>query len=185
MSAPPDERRGRPPDDGPEPPVRPSDGSLTEDGTSADCAATVLERNGQMTMTMQTVRVRLGRLVVAGGALGVIAGAGFASPAAAADVEREKHGSCTGSSRWELQLEREHGRIEIDLDVDTPRSGQTWVVKLKHDGDVFTIPLDPARARVLGAAANDADLGWLSALVVERRIRGELTFGRRGTYLVP
>ena len=91
-----------------------------------------------MTMTMQTVRGRLGRLVVAGGALGVIAGAGFASPAAAADVEREKHGSCTGSSRWELQLEREHGRIEIDLDVDTPRSGQTWVVKLKHDGDVFT-----------------------------------------------
>ena len=82
----------------------------------------------------------LARLAVTAGALGIAAtAAGFAAPASAfaADVEREKHGDCTNRSTWELQLEKEHGRIEIDLDVDTPRSGQRWVIKLKHNGVLF------------------------------------------------
>jgi len=54
-----------------------------------------------------------------------------------AEVEREKHGSCSGSSRWELSLEKEHGQIEVDLDIDTIRSGRAWRVRMSHDGTAF------------------------------------------------
>jgi hypothetical protein len=82
----------------------------------------------------------LRRLTMASGALGIVATVALAAApvANAADVEREKHGSCSANSRWELNLEREHGVIEIDADVDTPRAGQTWVVRLKHNGTLFT-----------------------------------------------
>jgi hypothetical protein len=81
----------------------------------------------------------LARLALAGGAMGIAATTGlvFPSSASAADVEREKAGTCSASSRWELNLEREFGVIEIDLDLDTPRAGQTWVIRLKHDGTLF------------------------------------------------
>ena len=82
---------------------------------------------------------RLARLGVAVGALGIAATAGLALPgsASAADVEREKHGSCSSSSRWDLNLEKEFGVIEIDVDVDTPKAGQAWIVRLKHNGVLF------------------------------------------------
>jgi hypothetical protein len=49
------------------------------------------------------------------------------------DVERENGGRCTASSFWDLNLEREGGRIEIDLDIDTSTPGQRWKVKVTHD----------------------------------------------------
>ena len=59
-------------------------------------------------------------------------------PAAHADgFEVERHGSCSGSSRWELDLDREHGRIEVDFEVKQGVVGDQWRVKLVHDGDVF------------------------------------------------
>ena len=58
-------------------------------------------------------------------------------PAAAEDVDVERHGSCSDAGRWELDLDREHGRIEVDYGVDTNVSGETWRVRLRHDGSVF------------------------------------------------
>lgn len=59
------------------------------------------------------------------------------APASAADgVERSKHGVCTGSSTWELELEREHGHIDLSFDADTHRAGQAWKVKIKQNGKV-------------------------------------------------
>jgi hypothetical protein len=55
--------------------------------------------------------------------------------AGANDVER--HGSCSGSSRWELDLESEHGRIQVDIEVDQGVAGDRWRVKLAHNGNVF------------------------------------------------
>ncbi|MGV1003671.1 MAG: hypothetical protein ACOYEV_02655 [Candidatus Nanopelagicales bacterium] len=65
--------------------------------------------------------------------LGLVA----ASPglASAAEVEREKHGSCTGGSAvWELNLEKEAGRIDADLEIDSNRAGQKWKITFKHNG---------------------------------------------------
>jgi hypothetical protein len=82
---------------------------------------------------------RLARVAVAAAAVLVVGGATLAAAPAttATEVERERSGSCTGTSRWELQLEREHGLIEVDLEVDSRRAGDTWIVRLKHDGVLF------------------------------------------------
>lgn len=58
-------------------------------------------------------------------------------PALADGYDVERHGSCSGSSRWELDLDREHGRIEVDFEVKQGVVGDRWRVKLVHDGDVF------------------------------------------------
>ena len=81
----------------------------------------------------------LGRVALAAAAVLVVGGATLAAAptTSAAEVEREKSGSCTATSRWELQLEREHGRIEVDLEVDSRRAGDTWIVRVKHDGVRF------------------------------------------------
>jgi hypothetical protein len=86
--------------------------------------------------TTTGTRSRLGRL-------GVITGAGMLAlaalsvvtlPASAAGVKHETRGSCTRSSDWELELEREHGRIEVKVDVDTHRVGRAWRIRIWHDG---------------------------------------------------
>jgi hypothetical protein len=69
--------------------------------------------------------------------LAVAAAAAMTAMPVSADVEREGRGACTGTSRWELSLEKEHGRIDVDLELDTRRSGRAWRVKLFHDGQRF------------------------------------------------
>ncbi len=69
-----------------------------------------------------------------------LAFASLASPAAAAvnsPLDVERRGACSGTSHWELDLERHHGRIEVDFEVDTHSPGDVWRVVLRHDGDVF------------------------------------------------
>jgi hypothetical protein len=57
------------------------------------------------------------------------------APVAGADVEKER--DCSARSDWELSLERDDGRIEFDLDIDTPRSGQRWSIVIKQNDKVF------------------------------------------------
>lgn len=52
-----------------------------------------------------------------------------------ADVIRE--GSCSGRSDWKLKLSPEDGRIEVEYEVDQNRVGDTWKIRLKHDGKRF------------------------------------------------
>ena len=54
--------------------------------------------------------------------------------AASAEVEREMSGGCSVSSRWDFNLEKEHGRIDVDAEVDAPAPGQRWTVKVTHEG---------------------------------------------------
>lgn len=85
---------------------------------------------------MSTTRTRrIGILATA--SLMALTSLSVAAMPAAAATEREKHGRCTGTSDWELELEREHGRIEINLDVDTTRVNRQWRVRMKHDGKLF------------------------------------------------
>ena len=72
-------------------------------------------------------------------ALGLIGGAMLAVPATAAakagDVIRT--GACSSNSDWKLKLSPENGKIEVEFEVDTPKSGQDWNVRLKKNGNVI------------------------------------------------
>lgn len=61
-----------------------------------------------------------------------------AMPASAREVERHARGACTRTSGWELDLEKEHGRIEVKVEVDTRTVGRRWRVRIWHDGSRFT-----------------------------------------------
>ena len=56
-----------------------------------------------------------------------------ASPAAnATGIEAHKRGTCTQGSTWELELEKEHGVIDVDFEAETRSAGDRWKVKVKH-----------------------------------------------------
>src|SRR4051794_14590736 len=45
-------------------------------------------------------------------------------------------GGCSGSAHWKLKAKPDNGRIEVEGEIDSNRSGQVWRWKLKHDGSV-------------------------------------------------
>src|SRR4051812_39218980 len=61
-----------------------------------------------------------------------------ASPAVASggggDVRNS--GACSGSTHWKLKAKGDDGRIEVEAEIDSNRSGQTWGWKLKDNGSV-------------------------------------------------
>ncbi len=56
-----------------------------------------------------------------------------ALPAAANDDDVRRTASC-GSGEIKIKLSPEDGRIETEVEVDTNRGGQRWVVRIFHDG---------------------------------------------------
>lgn len=68
-------------------------------------------------------------VVASAGAL-LLAAAPTAS--AAIGVEREKVGTCTKGSTWKLELDKEHGWIDLDFDAETRSAGDRWNVTVKH-----------------------------------------------------
>ena len=59
-----------------------------------------------------------------------------AAPASAGGDDVQRHGSCTGSTHWKLKAGPDDGRIEVEGEVDSNRSGQTWTWRLVHNGSV-------------------------------------------------
>jgi hypothetical protein len=55
---------------------------------------------------------------------------------AAKDGDVIRTGACTNRSDWKLKLSPENGRIEVEFEVDTPRIGQTWRVRLFQNGNL-------------------------------------------------
>jgi hypothetical protein len=45
-------------------------------------------------------------------------------------------GSCSGSTDWKIKAKPDDGRIEVESEIDSNQSGQTWHWVLTHDGDV-------------------------------------------------
>ena len=67
--------------------------------------------------------------------MAALAGAAVvASGAGAKDGDVEVAGTCTGASRVELDLSREDGGIEVELEVDQNRNGVRWTVQLQRNG---------------------------------------------------
>ena len=60
-----------------------------------------------------------------------------AAPALAKDGDVIRRGACSGASDWKLKLSPENGRIEVEYEVDSNKVGQTWRVRLFHDGNRF------------------------------------------------
>jgi hypothetical protein len=65
---------------------------------------------------------------------------GAAAPAAMAkDGDVIRQGKCTGTSTAKIKLSPENGGIEVEFEVDQNKVGDTWRVKLFHNGtQVFT-----------------------------------------------
>jgi hypothetical protein len=66
-------------------------------------------------------------------------------------------GSCSGSADWKLKAKHDDGRIELEWEVDSNRSGQTWQVRVRDNG-----------VRVVATRATTA--GRSGSFSIERRI---------------
>lgn len=43
-------------------------------------------------------------------------------------------GSCSGGSDWKLKVKQDDGRLEVQWEVDSNRSGQVWRVRIRDNG---------------------------------------------------
>ncbi len=58
-----------------------------------------------------------------------------AAPAFANDDDVIRRGSCSGTD-WKVKASPEDGRIEVEGEADSNRSGQTWRWRLRHNGSL-------------------------------------------------
>jgi len=61
---------------------------------------------------------------------------GLPAVAQAADGEVIKRGGCSGAAVWKLKAKPDDGRLEVEGEVDSNRTGQTWKWRIRHNGDV-------------------------------------------------
>lgn len=47
-----------------------------------------------------------------------------------------KTGTCSDGARWKLKVKTDNGGLEVEGEVDTNKSGQTWTWKFKDNGTV-------------------------------------------------
>jgi hypothetical protein len=77
------------------------------------------------------------RLGIAGASAAMLIGGIAAGPASAkggGGVQRS--GSCTATSDWKLKAKPDDGRLEVEGEIDSNRSGQRWHWTFKHNGSV-------------------------------------------------
>ncbi len=61
----------------------------------------------------------------------------IAAPSAAQTRATVTSGHCTNRSTWKLTLKLDHGRVEADAELQTPKSGQRWSAVYRDNGTVF------------------------------------------------
>ena len=61
---------------------------------------------------------------------------GTAVPANAGDGEKIRRGGCSGSADWKLKVKPDDGRLEVEAEIDSNVSGQTWRWRISHNGSV-------------------------------------------------
>jgi hypothetical protein len=79
----------------------------------------------------------------------VAAGLALSVPtvAFAADREVRKAGSCTGSSRMEIRLRADDGKIRLELEIEARRAGAAWSVILLRERRIAFRGVVRARGR--------------------------------------
>jgi hypothetical protein len=80
--------------------------------------------------------VMIRRTTAAVMAAAVVATLGTAVPASAGDDEKIRRGSCSGTADWKLKVKADDGRLEVEAEIDSNVSGQTWRWRLSHNGSV-------------------------------------------------
>jgi hypothetical protein len=66
------------------------------------------------------------------------AGSGAAHASGGHDsTEVRASGSCSGTTDWKLKAKQDDGRLEVELEVDANRVGQTWQVTMSDNGTPF------------------------------------------------
>ena len=58
----------------------------------------------------------------------------LAAPATAGGGEVIQRGSCSGSTDWKLKAKHDDGRLEVEFEVDSNRTGQSWAVRVGDNG---------------------------------------------------
>ena len=49
-----------------------------------------------------------------------------------------RHGTCAGGgATYTLKAKHDNGLIQVEWEVDSNHPGQTWTVRLRHNGDLF------------------------------------------------
>ena len=66
-------------------------------------------------------------------------------------------GACSGTADWKLKAKHDNGRIELEWEIDSNRTGQTWRVRVRDNG-----------VRVVRTRATTA--GASGSFSVERRV---------------
>ena len=89
------------------------------------------------------------------------------SPALANDDDVVRRGSCTGSTDWKLKVGPEDGRLEVEGEVDSNRTGQTWRWRLVHNGSRLGArhPHHGGRERLVRGAPGDREPRGTDAFV--------------------
>jgi hypothetical protein len=59
-----------------------------------------------------------------------------AAPASANDDDVIRRGSCSGATHWKVKAGPDDGRIEVEGEVDSNRTGQHWRWRMVHNGSV-------------------------------------------------
>ncbi|WP_370246673.1 hypothetical protein [Nocardioides sp.] len=77
--------------------------------------------------------------------------------ASGSDGRVQRTGSCSGSTDWKIKAKPDDGRVEVEAEIDSNRTGQRWTWTLRHDG---------------GASANGTSVtrGPSGSFSVERRL---------------
>ncbi len=128
-------------------------------------------------MRSRIVMGALTALVVA-----ALAGAPAAQAKAGDVIER---GPCSAGSTWKLKLSPEDGRIEVEFEVDQNVVGDTWRVRILHDGElVFAgkrttqAPSGSFEVRIVepNHAGTDRFVGRARNLSTDEVCRGVATF---------
>jgi len=90
-----------------------------------------------MQLTRRTTR-HLSRGLVATGLLAALVAGGGTAQAHGGGGDRVRvSGSCSAGTHQELVAGRDDGRIEVELEVDSSRAGQTWHVTMSDNGARF------------------------------------------------
>ena len=60
----------------------------------------------------------------------------YASHGGGSDDRVIETGSCSDGAAWKLKVKTDDGRLEVEGEVDSNQSGQTWKWKIKDNGTV-------------------------------------------------
>ena len=76
----------------------------------------------------------VGKIVRIALAATIAMGVSAAVPAMAKPGDVIRQGGCSGSADWKLKLSPEDGRIQVEYEVDSNVSGQTWKIRITKNG---------------------------------------------------